>query len=168
MTKPLPPELRKTKRVGELVDWNDRRVDMLCEMWATGQYSASQIAERLGLVRGRNAVIGKIHRLGLGRRTAAQIHATLRANALAVAEKRRDRAARQLVKTEQALAKASLTAAERREKFAAQGRATIAKIELTLIENPAFVKAEKPFDPYSHLRSDKGYLDAIAALSRGS
>ena len=44
--------------------------------------------------------------------------------------------------------------------------AVVAKVELTLIDNPAFVKVEKPFDPYAHMRSDKGYFDAIAALSR--
>lgn len=37
MTKPLPLEMRKTKRVGVLVDWSEWRVDMLCEMWATGR-----------------------------------------------------------------------------------------------------------------------------------
>jgi hypothetical protein len=33
-------------------------------------------------------------------------------------------------------------------------------------DNPAFVKAEKPADLYAHMRSDRGYFDAIAALSR--
>jgi len=43
--------------------WNDERVDLLKKLWSDG-LSASQIAGRLGGVT-RNAVIGKVHRLGL-------------------------------------------------------------------------------------------------------
>ncbi|PIR86534.1 GcrA cell cycle regulator, partial [Candidatus Kaiserbacteria bacterium CG10_big_fil_rev_8_21_14_0_10_43_70] len=43
--------------------WTDERADMLKKLWAEG-LSASQIANRLGSVT-RNAVIGKVHRLGL-------------------------------------------------------------------------------------------------------
>lgn len=47
--------------------WTDDRVEMLKRLWADG-LSASQIAVELGAVN-RNAVIGKVHRLGLsGRR----------------------------------------------------------------------------------------------------
>lgn len=46
--------------------WNDERTQALREMWAEG-LSASQIAGRIGSVT-RNAVIGKIHRLGLSGR----------------------------------------------------------------------------------------------------
>ena len=46
--------------------WSDERVDLLKKMWAEGQ-SASQIAKELGGVT-RNAVIGKVHRLGLSNR----------------------------------------------------------------------------------------------------
>ncbi|MCK5712484.1 MAG: GcrA cell cycle regulator, partial [Hyphomicrobiaceae bacterium] len=42
--------------------WTDDRVDLLKKLWAEG-LSASQIAGRLGSV-SRNAVIGKVHRLG--------------------------------------------------------------------------------------------------------
>ena len=42
--------------------WNDERVELLKKLWADG-LSASQIAGRLGGVT-RNAVIGKVHRLG--------------------------------------------------------------------------------------------------------
>ena len=42
--------------------WNDERVDLLKKLWSDG-LSASQIAGRLGGVT-RNAVIGKVHRLG--------------------------------------------------------------------------------------------------------
>ena len=51
------------------MSWNDERVELLKKMWAEGQ-SASQIAKELGGVT-RNAVIGKVHRLGLSNRTSA-------------------------------------------------------------------------------------------------
>ena len=49
------------------MSWTDERVELLKKMWAEGQ-SASQIAKELGGVT-RNAVIGKVHRLGLSNRT---------------------------------------------------------------------------------------------------
>jgi GcrA cell cycle regulator len=51
--------------------WNDDRVATLRKLWAEG-LSASQIAKQLGGVT-RNAVIGKVHRLGLaGRATPSR------------------------------------------------------------------------------------------------
>lgn len=50
------------------MSWTDDRVELLKKMWGEGQ-SASQIAKELGGVT-RNAVIGKVHRLGLSNRTA--------------------------------------------------------------------------------------------------
>ena len=49
------------------MSWTDERVEVLKKMWGEGQ-SASQIAKELGGVT-RNAVIGKVHRLGLSNRT---------------------------------------------------------------------------------------------------
>jgi GcrA cell cycle regulator len=46
--------------------WTDERVELLKKLWADG-LSASQIAAELGGVT-RNAVIGKVHRLGLSGR----------------------------------------------------------------------------------------------------
>ena len=46
--------------------WTDERVELLKKLWAEG-LSASQIAAQLGGVT-RNAVIGKVHRLGLSGR----------------------------------------------------------------------------------------------------
>ena len=46
--------------------WTDERVETLKRMWTEGA-SASQIAKELGGVT-RNAVIGKVHRLGLSNR----------------------------------------------------------------------------------------------------
>ena len=52
--------------------WNDERVELLKKLWGEG-LSASQIAGRLGGVT-RNAVIGKVHRLGLsGRATTSRM-----------------------------------------------------------------------------------------------
>ena len=48
------------------MSWTDERVELLKTMWAEGK-SASQIAKELGAVT-RNAVIGKVHRLGLSSR----------------------------------------------------------------------------------------------------
>ncbi len=49
------------------MSWTDERVEILKKMWGEGQ-SASVIAKELGGVT-RNAVIGKVHRLGLSNRT---------------------------------------------------------------------------------------------------
>jgi GcrA cell cycle regulator len=48
------------------MSWTDERVETLRAMWVEGK-SASQIAKELGGVT-RNAVIGKVHRLGLSNR----------------------------------------------------------------------------------------------------
>ena len=52
------------------MSWTDERVETLKRMWAEGQ-SASQIAKELGGVT-RNAVIGKVHRLGLSNRVGGK------------------------------------------------------------------------------------------------
>jgi len=51
------------------MSWTDDRVEILKKMWGEGQ-SASQIAKELGGVT-RNAVIGKVHRLGLSNRAGS-------------------------------------------------------------------------------------------------
>ncbi len=51
------------------MSWTDDRVETLKKMWGEGQ-SASQIAKELGGVT-RNAVIGKVHRLGLSNRATS-------------------------------------------------------------------------------------------------
>lgn len=50
------------------MSWTDERVEQLKKLWADG-LSASQIARVLGEVT-RNAVIGKVHRLGLSGRAS--------------------------------------------------------------------------------------------------
>ena len=56
------------------LDWSDDRIEMLKKLWENG-LSAGQIAAELGNVT-RNAVIGKVHRLGLsGRRKSPSLGA---------------------------------------------------------------------------------------------
>jgi GcrA cell cycle regulator len=55
------------------MSWTDERVELLKKMWTEGQ-SASQIAKELGGVT-RNAVIGKVHRLGLSNRAGGAVPA---------------------------------------------------------------------------------------------
>ena len=47
--------------------WTSERVELLTKLWKEGN-SASQIAKEMGQGVSRNAVIGKIHRLGLSER----------------------------------------------------------------------------------------------------
>lgn len=49
------------------MSWTDERVELLGKLWLEGR-SASQIAAELGMGVTRNAVIGKVHRLGLAGR----------------------------------------------------------------------------------------------------
>ncbi len=57
---------RARPQMGKDMSWTDERVEILKKMWGEGQ-SASVIAKELGGVT-RNAVIGKVHRLGLSNR----------------------------------------------------------------------------------------------------
>jgi GcrA cell cycle regulator len=52
------------------MSWTDERVELLSRLWLDGR-SASQIAAALGGGLTRNAVIGKVHRLGLAGRVKA-------------------------------------------------------------------------------------------------
>ncbi len=56
--------------------WTDERVELLKKLWAEG-LSARQIADQLGGVT-RNAVIGKVHRLGLSGRATTTRTKTVR------------------------------------------------------------------------------------------
>ncbi len=66
------------------MSWSDDRVELLKKMWGEGQ-SASQIAKELGGVT-RNAVIGKVHRLGLSNRNGGGTSASTASAAPAEAE----------------------------------------------------------------------------------
>ncbi len=68
------------------MSWTDERVELLKKMWGEGQ-SASQIAKELGGVT-RNAVIGKVHRLGLSNRATTTTKSDTKAKAAPKAEVR--------------------------------------------------------------------------------
>jgi GcrA cell cycle regulator len=57
--------------------WTDEKVDLLRQLWLDGK-SASQIAAELGDGVTRNAVIGKVHRLGLSGRVKTSLPAAPR------------------------------------------------------------------------------------------
>lgn len=69
------------------MSWTNERVELLKKLWSEG-LSASQIAGRLGSVT-RNAVIGKVHRLGLSGRATTSRMKTHRPRARANAQPRR-------------------------------------------------------------------------------
>jgi GcrA cell cycle regulator len=58
------------------MSWTDERVELLKKLWSDG-LSASQIAAELGGIT-RNAVIGKVHRLGLSGRAKSASSASPR------------------------------------------------------------------------------------------
>jgi len=66
------------------MSWTDERVEILTKMWAEGN-SASQIAKELGGVT-RNAVIGKVHRLGLSNRATTSTSKKADSNAKSVSK----------------------------------------------------------------------------------
>ncbi len=67
------------------MSWSEDRVETLKKMWGEGQ-SASQIAKELGGVT-RNAVIGKVHRLGLSNRNTGSDKTGAKAKAKPAATK---------------------------------------------------------------------------------
>lgn len=70
--KPAP------RRRSESTGWNDARVELLKKLWNDG-LSASQCAKRIGGGLTRNAVIGKVNRLGLSARKKAEVRSRRRA-----------------------------------------------------------------------------------------
>ncbi|MEX0338733.1 MAG: GcrA family cell cycle regulator [Arenibacterium sp.] len=82
------------------MSWTDERVELLKKMWSDGQ-SASQIAKELGGVT-RNAVIGKVHRLGLSNRTAGAAPAKPEPKAKPAAAPKAEAKAKPAPKTEAA------------------------------------------------------------------
>jgi GcrA cell cycle regulator len=58
------------------MSWDDERIEQLKKLWNEG-LSASQIATELGGVT-RNAVIGKVHRLGLSGRAKSKVSSVAR------------------------------------------------------------------------------------------
>ena len=67
----LQASIASPRAPGNGPGWTDARIERLKALWAEGR-SASEIAGLLGEVT-RNAVIGKVHRLGLpGRKTTSR------------------------------------------------------------------------------------------------
>ena len=66
------------------MSWTNERVEILKKMWGEGQ-SASVIAKELGGVT-RNAVIGKVHRLGLSNRNSVPAESSGKVSAPSVSE----------------------------------------------------------------------------------
>lgn len=62
------------------MSWTDERVELLRKLWLEG-LSASQIARELANGISRNAVIGKVHRLGMSGRVKAPAPAAARPRA---------------------------------------------------------------------------------------
>lgn len=84
--------------------WTDERVETLKKLWSDG-WSASQIAAELGGVT-RNAVIGKVHRLGLSGRAKSPTAAAPRQRKPRSAHAHMLRVARPVVRGNTALAHA--------------------------------------------------------------
>lgn len=66
------------------MSWDDGRIEQLKKLWAEG-LSASQIASELGGIT-RNAVIGKVHRLGLSGRAKSKPVVVVRTRVKAAAK----------------------------------------------------------------------------------
>lgn len=87
---------------GNFMAWTEDRVAVLTKLWAEG-LSASQIAAQLGGVT-RNAVIGKVHRLGLSGRakpsrpTARRVNKTPKARVKTAAVPKKPKPAKVAVK----------------------------------------------------------------------
>jgi DNA-binding CsgD family transcriptional regulator len=124
-------------------------------LWADGA-SAGDIAIEFGV--SRNAVMGIISRAtGEAAEAAKRAHAAIFAQRLGAPPPRAKREK-----------PPGLSAQARTERLkAVMGRAAIAKFELTLIDNPAFVAPVEPEpDVYAHMRSERSLSDALAALTR--
>ena len=68
------------------MSWSEERVEVLKKMWLEGK-SASEIAKELGEIT-RNAVIGKVHRLGLSNREIKSVKGDKDSNELKKVRKR--------------------------------------------------------------------------------
>jgi len=92
------------------MSWTEERVELLRRHWIEGK-SASQIASLLGNGLTRNAVIGKVHRLGLGGRAkspaSSGVHAAPQAPKAAHRAQPRPAAAHRIVRGATALAVAA-------------------------------------------------------------
>ena len=117
------------------MSWTDERVELLKKMWTEGQ-SASQIAKELGGVT-RNAVIGKVHRLGLSNRATAPAGSS--APAAAKSEPR--------AKAEPRVAKAAPKPPRPANDTPAEAPAAAVQETVTPITRKAIIPAGQPLPP---------------------
>src|SRR5437762_9517937 len=101
---PDRPARREGKNAMTVLTWSDDRVEQLKKLWESG-LSASQIAAELGNVT-RNAVIGKVHRLGLSGRAKSPSSAAPRQRKARPAAQQMMRVARPVSRGNTALAHA--------------------------------------------------------------
>lgn len=125
------------------MSWTDERVETLKKMWGEGQ-SASQIAKELGGVT-RNAVIGKVHRLGLSNRAATPAPAPTEKPAAAPAKEKKA-AAKPAAKPAKAAKPAPKPAPEQQPE-APQAAPEAAEEMRTLPARRAIIPAGQPLPP---------------------
>jgi len=122
-------------------------------LWADG-WTAADIAIRFGGGMTRNTPIGIVNRSrGAFAEEAKSEHA-------AASDRRYGKA---LPHQKRTLQEPSQRGAPKKRY---RPSAAVSRVGLSMIANPTFVAWEKPVDLYQHMRTDKGFHDAIAALSR--
>lgn len=119
------------------MSWTEERVELLKKMWGEGQ-SASQIAKALGGVT-RNAVIGKVHRLGLSNRNGGGGNSSAKAETAAPAEPPKTEAPKP--------AEPRPAAAAPKEPAAAEPKAPIQSVKIPIPVRKAIVPAGQPLPP---------------------
>lgn len=137
------------------MSWTDERVETLKELWAEGK-SASQIAKEMGGVT-RNAVIGKVHRLGLSNRAKAAAAAKAAEEPKAAAKAEEKPAAKK------AAAAAEAAKAEAPKAGAAKEAASDAKEPAKATAKQADAKAEGEAKAEDTAKAEDGKAEATPA-----
>lgn len=144
--------------------WTGDRTESARRMWLDGR-SKTAISMALDCGITPNAVIGKMHRMGVIRQPHVTIE-TRRVAQLQGCETKRAKSGR--------AGTTSLAALDDRPaERATEGNAIVAKVEaapaLRLIDNHAFIRPDDPPpDLYAHLRTERSYHDALAAMTRSA
>ena len=117
------------------MSWTDERVELLRQLWLDGK-SASQISTQLGHGVTRNAVIGKVHRLGLAGRAKAPSSAAAprAASAPRMPPRPASSSARTAVRGATALALAAEPTLETRPVFQEEDVVVPMSLRVTIIE----------------------------------
>jgi GcrA cell cycle regulator len=120
------------------MSWTDEQVELLRQLWLDGK-SASQISAQIGHGLSRNAVIGKVHRLGLAGRAKSPSSSAVAAPRPAPAPRLATRvnaggAARAAVRGATALALSAETILETRPVFQEEDVVVPMSLRVTIIE----------------------------------